>query len=139
MNFEIMPGWEIPDGDLTIVAVRSSGPGGQNVNKVSTKVQLRFSALHGSVLSAGQKDRLLETFRSYLNQAGELLISCDETRSLSTNKERALLRLRTMLLAIARPPKHRHKTQPTRGSRQRRLTGKKQRSELKQQRRAPLA
>ncbi|HXS16569.1 MAG TPA: alternative ribosome rescue aminoacyl-tRNA hydrolase ArfB [Polyangiaceae bacterium] len=137
MKFEISPGWEIPAGDLSIVAVHSSGPGGQNVNKVSTKVQLRFSALHGSVLSAGQKDRLLETFRSYLNQAGELLISCDETRSLSTNKERALLRLRSMLLSIARPPKHRHKTQPTRGSRERRLTGKKRRSELKQQRRSP--
>jgi len=136
MNFEIKPGWEIPDRDLTMRAVHSSGPGGQNVNKVSTKVQLRFSALSGSVLSAGQKARLAATFKSYLNQAGELLISCDESRSLETNKERALLRLRAMLLAIADPPKYRHKTKPTRGSRERRLAGKKRRGELKQQRQA---
>ncbi|SRR5690349_16826440 len=138
MNFEIKPGWEIPDKELTLRAVHSSGPGGQNVNKVSTKVQLRFSALSGSALSPGQKTRLAVAFRSYLNQAGELLISCDETRSLETNKERALLRLRAMLLAIANPPKYRHKTQPTRGSRERRLAGKKRRGELKQQRRAKL-
>jgi ribosome-associated protein len=138
MTFEIEPGWEIPDKELTLRAVHSSGPGGQNVNKVSTKVQLRFSALSGSTLNPGQKARLSGTFKSYLNQAGELLISCDETRSLETNKERALLRLRAMLLTIARPPKYRHKTQPTRGSRERRLAGKKRRGELKQQRQAKL-
>lgn len=139
MTFEILPGWLIPSREISIRAVHSSGPGGQNVNKVSTKVQLRFSALHSTALSVSHKARLAEKFKGYLTQSGELLISCDETRSLETNKEIAQARLRRMLVATATPAKRRRETRPTRGSKERRLDGKKRRAAVKQQRRSPAS
>lgn len=137
MRLELVPGWEIPERELSFRAVCSSGPGGQNVNKVSTKVQLRYAVQESSTLSLGQKLRLQACYPSHFTQAGEFLVICDETRSLETNKERSLSRLRSMILNVRFPPKLRHKTRPTRGSKERRLSDKKSRSALKVSRRGP--
>ncbi len=135
MSFELLPGWVIPDADLEFRAVASGGPGGQNVNKVSTKIQLRFALDRSRALSPAQKARVRRAYPSHITQAGELLISNDETRSQETNKRRALNRLRSMLLAVRRPPKARIETRPTRAARQRRLADKQARGQLKQSRR----
>lgn len=138
MTFELIPGWEVPENELSFRAVCSSGPGGQNVNKVSTKVQLRYAVQTSTALSMGHKLRLRACYPSHFTQAGEMLIICDETRSLETNKERALARLRTMILNVRFPPKLRKKTRPTRASKERRLSEKKSRSALKISRRGPI-
>lgn len=135
MNIQIVPGWEIPGADLSFSMACSSGPGGQNVNKVSTKVQLRCAVDQTVALSLGQKLRLRASYPSHFTTSGELIITCDETRSQQTNKERAIERLRSMVLAVRFPPRLRKKTQPTRASRERRLSEKKARSSVKQSRR----
>ncbi len=126
--------WVIPGGALQMRAVCSSGPGGQNVNKVSTKVQLRFSLDTPGVLSRDQQQRFREHFPGHVTTLGEALIVCDETRSLETNKEYALARLKAMILSIRRAPRRRVKTRPSRAQRARRLNDKKARSELKKSR-----
>ena len=128
------PGWEIPEAELSFRAVCSGGPGGQNVNKVSTKVQLRFAVDVSQALTPGQKIRLRASFPSHFTRSGELLIVSDETRSQETNKERALLRLRDMILSIRFPARLRKKTKPSRSARERRLFEKKSRGALKKSR-----
>jgi ribosome-associated protein len=127
----------IPESELSIRAVRSSGPGGQNVNKVSTKITLRFSFADSLALTLGQKERLREAFPGYLTKSGELLLSCDETRSQEMNRDIALQRLGALLAAVRTPPRARRPTQPTRASKERRLVAKGQRSQIKEARRLP--
>jgi len=131
---ELLPGWKIPSTDLVARFVRSSGPGGQNVNKVATKVELRFGVARSGALSPSQKERLAERFPSAMTLAGEFVIACDETRSQANNLEAARERLKEMILSVRAPPRARRATRPTRGAKQRRLTAKKQRSDVKRQR-----
>jgi ribosome-associated protein len=136
-GFYALAGFSIADSEITLRAVRSSGPGGQNVNKVSTKVVLRFSFTESLALSAAQKERLSQAFPGYLTRSGELVLACDETRSQETNRELVLSRLAALLKTIRFAPRTRHATKPTRASKERRLEAKQRQSSLKKTRRAP--
>src|SRR5262245_42409094 len=94
----------IPDSELKFSFARSSGPGGQNVNKVSSKATLRFGAVDSPSLPPDVKQRLLGTFRSRLTSEGEFVISSQEFRDQPRNIEACLAKLKAMILAVARPP-----------------------------------
>jgi ribosome-associated protein len=127
----------LPSGELEWTAVRSSGPGGQNVNKVATKVELRFAFAHSRVLSAPVRSRLAAIARGKLDAEGRIVLTSDETRSQTRNLELARERLVALVRAALVPPKPRRPTKPSRASKERRLTGKKHQSEKKQGRRGP--
>lgn len=125
----------ISDSELKFSFARASGPGGQNVNKVSSKATLHFAAADSSSLPPDVKARLLAAFKSRLTKEGELVISSQESRDQPRNIESCLLKLKEMILSVASPPKKRRATRPSRGSKVRRLTAKKQRSQVKEGRR----
>jgi ribosome-associated protein len=114
--------------------IRSPGPGGQNVNKVASAVQLRFLLQSNSSLEAQVKHRLRGLAGRRLNEDGSILITARTGRSQEQNKREALTRLESMLRAALIEPKRRKKTRPTRASQQRRIDGKKHRGGLKQRR-----
>lgn len=118
--------------------VRSSGPGGQHVNKVSTKVELRFQLELTETLTAARKRRLREAFPSYVTAGGELIITSDRFRSQHMNQTDALERLQAMIRSIWSPPPPRIKTAPSRAAKKRRVADKRARGELKRQR-GPVA
>jgi ribosome-associated protein len=120
----IAPGVEIPDGDLTITAIRSAGPGGQNVNKVASAVQMRFALARNSTLRADVKQRLRALAGHRVTDDGELLIVARESRSQEQNRRLAEERLADLVLRALVPPKKRTATKPTRASRERRLQTK---------------
>lgn len=126
--------WLIPAGDLSVRFVRSSGPGGQNVNKVATKVELRFEFDRTEALSSGQKLRLAARYPSQITREGQLVLTGDEHRSQVMNLEAVRARLREMILAVRRPPRVRRTTKPTRAAKQRRLDEKRYRARVKSQR-----
>ena len=127
--------WIIPEEDLELSHVRSSGPGGQNVNKVSTKVELRFRLSQCTALSSAQKRRLTAAHSSHVTRSGDIVLSSDRFRSQARNQEDVLERLAQMIRKIRNAPKRRIATKPTRASQQRRVQEKRQRGELKRQRR----
>lgn len=125
----------IPANELTWTAVRSGGPGGQNVNKVASKVDLRFDLEGSTVLSPYTKSRVRTLARSRIGDDGVLRIVCQESRDQHQNLETARDRLVELLrAALAPPPKPRRPTKPTKGSQRRRLEGKRITSEKKQNR-----
>lgn len=115
--------------------VRAAGPGGQNVNKTATKVQLHWNVDRSSAFSAQEKARIKSQLRHRMNKDGELVLQAGDARSQSQNRETALERLDRMVAHALIPPKPRIATKPTRASRQRRITNKKRRSAVKQLRR----
>jgi ribosome-associated protein len=104
---------------------RSGGPGGQNVNKVNTKVSLRLKVDRLEGLSEAELCRLREALASKLTSEGELVISASEERSQKTNQERAFSRVEALVIAAARLPRYRRPTKPSRSSREKRLESKR--------------
>ncbi len=126
------PGRPIPDQDLQFQFMRASGPGGQNVNKVSTAVQLRFDVAGTRALAAPVKARLRALAGHRMTADGALLIEARNQRTQQGTRREALARLEQLIERARIEPKMRRATRPTPGSRLRRLESKQQRQRLKQ-------
>ncbi|MBV8783424.1 MAG: aminoacyl-tRNA hydrolase [Gammaproteobacteria bacterium] len=124
MPLSVVPGLVIPDEELQVSFVRSSGPGGQNVNKVATAVQLRFALDASRVLDAAVKARLRALAGRRLTLEGELLIVARAHRTQEANRREAEQRLAQLVRAALHAPKPRRATRPTRASQERRLSSK---------------
>jgi ribosome-associated protein len=125
---------DIPRDRLTIRFSRASGPGGQHVNKTSTRVEVRFVLAEADWIPAPTRTRLGLREANRINADGELMVTSERHRSQSANIDECLAKLAAMIEAASRPPKRRKPTKPSRAAKQRRLTAKKQHGQRKQQR-----
>lgn len=132
---QVTPTLTIDENELSFDFVRASGPGGQNVNKVASAVQLRFDLLASPSLPPGVKQRARRLAGSRLTDDGVLLINAQGSRSQLRNREEAVEQLVALLYEATKIPKKRRKTKPSRAAKERRLQGKKQRGETKRNRR----
>ena len=124
----------IPSNEIDIKAIRSSGAGGQNVNKVSTAIHLHFDILASS-LPDFYKGKLLKLNDSRISTNGVISIKAQQFRTQHQNKEDALMRLKNLIKSVSIPKKKRFKTKPSKGAKKRRLDNKTKRSQLKTSRR----
>jgi ribosome-associated protein len=131
MSLRITETIELADWELSESFMRASGPGGQNVNKVSSAVELRFEAERSPNLPPAVKIRLRKLAGRRWTKDGAIILQCDETRSQVRNRELIRERLVALIKQATERPKFRVKTKPTKGSVRRRLDGKKKRGEVK--------
>ncbi len=134
----INPHLKIPLREFQFTFARSSGPGGQNVNKLNTKALLRWPVMKSSSLPEAVRRRLLSKYHRRVNSEGEFLIGSQRFRDAGRNVADCLEKLRQMLAEAATPPKPRKRTRPTRASVRRRLDQKRKQSQKKQRRRPKL-
>lgn len=123
----------VDEREVEFSAIRAQGAGGQNVNKVSSAIHLRFD-IHASSLPDALKERLLSLNDSRITQEGVLVLKAQQHRTQEMNRSDALNRLQEVIDSVATPPKPRRATKPSYGAKQRRLEGKSQRSEIKSSR-----
>ena len=128
---EVTPDISIPETEISVDFIRSSGPGGQNVNKVSSAVQLRFDVLKSPSLPEDVRSRLVMLAGNRLTDEGILLIEAKQFRTQEQNREDAVHRLVDLVRKATEKPKARKRTRPTAASQQRRLETKRRRSEIK--------
>jgi len=134
---EVTPHLRVPDSEFEWTYVRSSGPGGQNVNKVASKAVLRWDAKASPSVPQAVKARLLAHHCSRFTAEGVLVLTSQRFRDQERNRQDCLEKLRAWLLDAATPPRPRKATKPSRGAKERRLVAKKKRASTKAQRRQP--
>ena len=125
----------IPLRELTFQFAKSSGPGGQHVNKTASKAILRWNVVRSPALREDVRRRFLERYARRVSKDGELVLTSQRFRDQGRNCADCLEKLRAMIASVAEPPRPRRKTKPTASSRKRRLEDKKRRSETKRTRR----
>lgn len=134
----VSPSLAIPLSELRFKFRRSSGPGGQNVNKLNTSVELQFDFVHSAVLSPEQRQQIADKLAARLNSAGVLSIQSERFRTQGRNRADCLSKLAALLAAALQPPPKREKTKPSRAAQARRLNSKRRHSEKKKSRRLPV-
>jgi ribosome-associated protein len=133
----ITPSLVIPDDEFTWTYVRAGGPGGQNVNKVSSKAVMRWNVLASPSIPADVKARFQQREGGRITSTGDILITSQRFRDQERNRQDCLEKLAALLRAAATAPRRRKRTRPTKGSIEARLRAKKQRSGSKASRRMP--
>lgn len=124
----------VPEAEISERFSRSGGKGGQNVNKLSTKAEVRWNVDESRAFSDEEKEKIKRVLGNRINKEGELIIASQEERSQLQNRERAIERLNNLVAAALTPEKERIPTRPTRASRERRLEEKKRQAVKKRQR-----
>ena len=136
-ELQIRPGLSIPLAEIQETASRAGGPGGQHVNKTSTRTTLRWNVRASNALTPWQRQRILEQLSSRITRRGEIVVHADRFRSRARNRELARERLAELVRKGLSVPRNRVKTRPTRSSRERTLAAKKHRGNLKARRNRP--
>lgn len=131
----VTPRLTIPAGELSIAFARSGGPGGQNVNKVSSKVDLRWNPATSAALTDDDRALLLDKLANRLTTDGELIVTSTLTRDQVKNRDDAASKLALIVRAALFRPKTRHATKPSRASKRRRVESKRHRAQIKRNRR----
>ena len=134
---EINPQLEIPDSELELRTSRSSGPGGQNVNKLETRVTVRFDVAGSPSLDDGQRQRIREALATRITKDGVLQVTSQRHRTQAANRDAAVARLAELVAEALEPERERRPTKVPRASRRRRLQAKRRRGRLKRERSAP--
>lgn len=127
----------IPDSEFTLTFTRSSGPGGQNVNKVNSKAVLVWDVTHSPSIPEDVRDRFLARYSRRISKEGTLQITSQRYRDQGRNAEDCRLKVIELVESVKHPPVQRKETKPSRGANQRRLVDKRVRSDRKQNRRRP--
>ena len=136
LNLVVNSRLRVPLEEFSFTFARSSGPGGQNVNKVNSKALLRWPVAASPSLPAGVRERFLKSYASRITTEGELVMMSQRYRDQGRNVDDCLEKLREMLAAVAAAPVRRKRTKPSRASIERRLEAKRHKSSRKQSRRA---
>jgi ribosome-associated protein len=126
----------LPENEIQLDFIRASGPGGQNINKVSSAVQLRFDAARSSALSEAVRSRLKKISGHRMTADGILIIKAQRHRTQDRNREDAVARLVALIRQAAEKPRPRRPTKPSRAAKQKRLSSKRHRGETKRRRRS---